>query len=150
MPKTRALITTLAALGAALPLLPASAASLSCREIQSAVRHSREGFRKVGYESRYGKELKIAQLRITLNLATGEDHSRASEAEMNKAADGPKFYGFSIGKNYFQAVDIALGDNPFVYLFVPDTTTYSGISLQDGSLTVDGNYCEVNNIVTFR
>lgn len=123
---------------------PSFAATLSCGELQG-MQHSGGFLSQHPYASRKRLQLslQVAQLRAALALATGENFSRVPVVRLDERADGAEFSIYQLGGRIFQAVNVGLGENPFTYLFDFDTAHFSGISIEDGSLKVDGRYCGV-------
>lgn len=122
-----------------------SAGSMTCKEIQALERSTPNFFKFSPYCSNKGQQLTlmIEQLRSALTLQGNDDVSKSTAEEMDQLAEGSEFTEVKIGQKKFQAVNIGAGGNPFIYLFNYDTKTFSGISVQDGTLNVNGEYCKV-------
>lgn len=122
------------------------AATLSCEQLGKAYRA--DAMNEAKYECNGKKaceSLQLAQLRKTVEYFVGDDAemdvSKATFAALKKEYQ-PIFSKKFVGDVAFDSVDIDLGGNPFEQFFDAGTTDFSGITSSDGSIEVDGQYCE--------
>ena len=120
---------------------------MTCADLQKAEKASGKFFKATSYSSKVGHELtqRVAQLRATLVRFGVDGAATMTAEELDDAADGAVFKTIRMGQESYQSVNIALGDNPFILLFKPDTLTPAGIESQDGTLSIGGAYCELKS-----
>lgn len=90
------------------------------------------------------QQRKLLSLRHAVVLSgtmSTEDAKSASWDELSLRFD-PLFHTSIVGKYVYQSVNIALGDNPYIYFFRFDGR-YSGIVSRDGTTYINDVFCDI-------
>lgn len=115
-------------------------ATLTCGQLAKA--YQADLMNEAKYECNGSKACEarqLGQLRQTVKFFTDED---VAEVESLREEYQTIFDTKIVGNRRFEVVDIDLGDNAFKLFFDAYTAIPSGIASSDGTLTVDGKYCD--------
>lgn len=121
----------------------ASAATMSCAELKKA--YESDKIVETSYVCKRGDTacsvLRNKQLRATVAHYNGAEAASGSILEMKREYD-PVYKRVRAGKKKFDTINIDMGDNSFIVYFNTGTGKAAGITVDDGTLMVDGKYCE--------
>jgi hypothetical protein len=118
----------------------ASAATLSCKQLVAAYKADQMNSEDFECSDAACKARQLEQLRQTVKFHTEEDVSDRSWEEL---AEYDAFFGkVHVGQVVLEYANIDLGDNSFLLYFEAGTSNYSGISTSDGTIDVDGEFCD--------
>lgn len=130
----------------ALVLTPvAHAAVNTCSELESA--YKADLITEISSPCKSGtcRETQLLQLRATAVEKSGLDAKEVAKMTDTELEDQfePIYTVLYVGNEAYEGVNVSLGDNPFVSYFAAGTTKLSKISSDDGSVSVAGEYCDV-------
>jgi hypothetical protein len=124
---------------------PAFAAHLTCEQLQAAVHNGNVAVQRISCSYPSFKSHLLATVRFFQATEEGETYSQTRERT------DPICRDYDLNGTHLRSVDIDLGDNSFELFFSPNVSVFrgrrpihAGIAVHDGSVTVDGEYCDVD------
>lgn len=125
----------------------AQAASLTCAQIEAADQAGTIQEKPFHSDNMNEASLLAQLLRKAVVISESLTQAEAKAASFEELVEqfDPIFTNIAIGDREFHAVNLDLGDNPYVYLFTTDTHAYSSIHSADGSVMADDQYCQTGD-----